>query len=53
MEGWGLGSVRLYVMGENLFWIKSKSFQGPDPERTTLDAIPGPRAYTFGLNVSF
>ncbi len=53
VEGWGLGSVRLYVMGENLFWIKSKSFQGPDPERTTLDAIPVPRSYTFGLNVSF
>ncbi len=46
-------SLRLYVMGENLFWFKSDEFLGPDPERTSLNQIPVPTSVTFGLNVTF
>jgi TonB-linked SusC/RagA family outer membrane protein len=49
----GLTSLRLYGMVENVFWIKSKSFLGPDPERIDVNTIPVPRTFTFGLNVSF
>ncbi len=49
----GLSSLRLYGMVENVFWVKSKSFLGPDPERVDVNAIPVPRTFTFGLNVSF
>ena len=49
----GLSSLRLYGMVENVFWLKSKSFEGPDPERVDINNIPVPRSYTFGLNVSF
>ena len=49
----GLSSLRMYGMVENVFWFKSKSFQGPDPERVSVDQIPVPRTFTFGLNVSF
>ena len=48
-----LQRVRLYLMAENLFLVKSKSFLGPDPERTDVNAIPIPRTITFGINVSF
>ena len=49
----GLNSLRMYGMVENVVWFKSKSFQGPDPERVSADQIPVPRTFTFGLNVSF
>ena len=49
----GLGSLRMYGMVENVFWVKSKSFLGPDPERVDVNSIPVPRTFTFGLNVSF
>lgn len=52
-ERFGLGSLRLYLMAENLFWVKARKFQGPDPERINVNDIPVPRTYTFGLNVSF
>ena len=48
-----LQRVRVYLMAENLFLVKSKSFLGPDPERTDINAIPIPRTLTVGLNVSF
>jgi hypothetical protein len=44
---------RAYVMGENVFVIKSKEFKGPDPERTGINDVPVPRVLTFGINVSF
>lgn len=46
-------SLRLYVMGENLFWFNAKEFLGPDPERTSINQIPVPTSVTFGLNVTF
>ncbi len=49
----GLSSLRLYGMVENVFWLKSKSFSGPDPERVDINSIAVPRSFTFGLNVSF
>jgi len=48
-----LQRVRLFVMAENLFLIKSGNFQGPDPERVDVNAIPIPRTFTAGINVSF
>lgn len=48
---YGLSSLRVYLMGENLIWFKSKSFLGPDPERVDVNTVPVPRAFTFGLNV--
>ncbi|AQG80091.1 SusC/RagA family TonB-linked outer membrane protein [Spirosoma montaniterrae] len=48
----GLSGVRVFLMGENLFWIKSGSFLGPDPERVDVNTVPVPRAFTLGLNVS-
>jgi TonB-linked SusC/RagA family outer membrane protein len=49
----GLTSLRLYGMVENVFWLKSKTFLGPDPERVDVNAVAVPRTFTFGLNVSF
>ncbi|GHB83623.1 SusC/RagA family TonB-linked outer membrane protein [Persicitalea jodogahamensis] len=49
----GLSRFRLFAMVDNLFLVKSASFAGPDPERTDINAIPVPRSFTFGLNVSF
>lgn len=48
-----LRRLRLFVMADNLLLIKSGSFQGPDPERVDINAIPIPRAFTGGINVSF
>ena len=49
----GLSRLRLFAMIDNLFLVKSGEFIGPDPERTDINAIPIPRSFTFGLNVSF
>ncbi len=48
----GMQKLRVFLMADNLFWIKNKSFQGPDPERTDINTIPVPRVFTFGVNVS-
>ncbi len=48
----GMQKLRLYLMADNLFWIKSKSFQGPDPERVDVNTVPVPRVFTFGVNLS-
>jgi len=49
----GLRNVRVYLLAQNLFWFKSKDFEGPDPERTDINTIPIPTTYTVGLNVAF
>ncbi|SDJ83487.1 TonB-linked outer membrane protein, SusC/RagA family [Catalinimonas alkaloidigena] len=46
-----LSYLRLYLQAENLFWIKSGEFKGPDPERRDVNAIPVPSVYSLGLNV--
>ncbi|MFW5878012.1 MAG: SusC/RagA family TonB-linked outer membrane protein, partial [bacterium] len=43
--------VYVYLQGQNLFTIKSKSFTGPDPENPNY-AFPIPAAYTVGLKIS-
>jgi hypothetical protein len=45
--------LRFFAMAENLFRIKSKSYQSPDPERIDLDPVPIPKTFTFGINASF
>ncbi|MFB6343503.1 SusC/RagA family TonB-linked outer membrane protein [Saccharicrinis sp. FJH62] len=45
-------NLRIYLMAENLFWLKSKDFQGPDPERTDINTIPVPTSFSFGVNLS-
>lgn len=49
----GMQKLRVYLMADNVFWLKSKEFKGPDPERVSIDAIPVPRVFTAGVNVSF
>jgi TonB-linked SusC/RagA family outer membrane protein len=49
----GMEKLRVYVMADNVFWVKSNSFKGPDPERTDVNTIPVPRVFTAGINVSF
>jgi len=46
-------TLRLFLMGENLFWTKSKEFENPDPELLNFGQLPVPTTYTFGLNVTF
>ena len=45
--------LRFYAMAENVFWVKSKEYLSPDPERIDLDPIPIPKTFTFGINASF
>ncbi|WP_430931341.1 SusC/RagA family TonB-linked outer membrane protein [Saccharicrinis sp. 156] len=47
-----LEKLRVYFMADNLFWIDSKDFKGPDPERLDVNTIPVPTTYSFGVNVS-
>jgi TonB-linked SusC/RagA family outer membrane protein len=49
----GMQKLRVYLMADNVFWLKSKDFKGPDPERVNIADIPVPRVFTAGLNVSF
>ncbi|KOH43641.1 TonB-dependent receptor [Sunxiuqinia dokdonensis] len=46
-------SLRVYFMADNVFWIKSKDYMGPDPERLSDTRIPVPTTLSFGVNVSF
>jgi TonB-dependent starch-binding outer membrane protein SusC len=57
-------SLRVYVLGQNLFLIKNKDFRGPDPEVSangpnnvvqgeSFFALPQPRTITIGINVGF
>jgi len=48
-----MGQLRLFLMGENLFWFKNKAFQISDPELPNFNLIPIPTSFTFGLNVTF
>ncbi|MEK6481070.1 TonB-dependent receptor [Catalinimonas sp. 4WD22] len=47
-----VSNLRFYVQAENLFWLKSSEFGGPDPERRDINAIPVPSVYSIGLNLS-
>lgn len=45
-------NINLYVSGQNLFTLKSKSFTGVDPETPTW-GYPVPTMLTTGLRVTF
>ncbi len=46
-------SLRVYFMGENLFWTKSSKFISPDPELLNFGQLPVPKTYTLGFNLTF
>jgi TonB-dependent starch-binding outer membrane protein SusC len=46
-------TLRLFVMGDNLFWFKAKEYEIKDPELLGLNQIPVPTSYTLGLNLTF
>lgn len=47
-----INNLHIYVSGQNLFTIKSKSFTGIDPESPSY-GYPIPTMLTAGLNLSF
>ena len=47
-----LNSLRVFVIGENLFMIKHKSYTGPDPENPN-NSYSRPLKMTLGVNFSF
>lgn len=51
-EKFKVSNLHLYVSGQNLFTIKSKSFTGIDPESPSY-GYPIPTMVTAGLNVTF
>ncbi|MGQ8335186.1 SusC/RagA family TonB-linked outer membrane protein [Sunxiuqinia sp. A32] len=51
--GMNLENLRVYFMADNVFWIKSKDYMGPDPERLSDTRIPVPTTLSLGVNVSF
>nr|WKN38833.1 TonB-dependent receptor [Tunicatimonas sp. TK19036] len=58
IESLHMQQLRVFLMGENLFWFKSKEFQGADPEISNAggdpwNQIPVPTSITFGVNVTF
>lgn len=47
-------SLRLYLIGQNLFVLKNKEYMSKDPERIGgFGNWPQPTTYTLGLNVTF
>ncbi len=48
-----MGQLRLYVMGENVFWFKNKEYEISDPELPNFNLIPIPTSFTFGMNITF
>lgn len=48
----GMKKIRVYLQGQNLYTIKSKSFTGTDPE-TVNNAFPIPAMLNMGLNMNF
>lgn len=48
-----INSLRLFLIGQNLFVIKAKEFLCKDPERIgSLDNWPLPTTITFGINLT-
>lgn len=52
LEKWHLDKLRIYVSGQNLWTVKSKSFTGVDPENPNW-GYPIPMTFTGGLTLSF
>ena len=51
LEQYKISNFRIYVSGQNLLTIKSKSFTGVDPE-TPAYGYPLPLTFNFGVNLS-
>lgn len=49
----GMTNCRIYLQGENLFWITPKGYIGSDPERVDVNRIPVPTTLSIGLNLNF
>lgn len=49
---WGLGQLKLFFMGSNLFLLQDK-IKAYDPENSSIMAYPLMKSYSFGLNLSF
>ncbi len=45
--------LRVFLMGDNLFWFKSSENETPDPELNNINTIPVPTSYSVGVNVTF
>lgn len=52
MKATGLGKVRFYFTGQNLFAATNLRFKTLDPESRNIYSFPY-RSYNFGVNVSF
>ena len=58
MDRWGLGGIRFYVSGDNLWFVSAKN--GVDPRRA-IDGgygvgayqYPAMRTWSLGVNVTF
>jgi TonB-dependent starch-binding outer membrane protein SusC len=48
-----MSQLRLYLMGENVFWFKNKEYEISDPELPNFNLIPIPTSITFGVNITF
>lgn len=59
-----LSSLRVYVLGQNLYTLQDKDFRGPDPEVSangasnqvigeSFFALPQSKTITFGVNIGF
>ncbi|HZG25293.1 MAG TPA: TonB-dependent receptor, partial [Chitinophagaceae bacterium] len=54
ISGIRMEALRFYLIGQNLFAIKSKEYLSKDPERIGgFGNWPQPTTYTVGLNVTF
>lgn len=54
----GMTSCSVYLSGENLFTLKNKKLNVPDPEAALTSGIaqkgvPSPRSFMIGLDLSF
>lgn len=50
-DQYGVDNLRIYVSGQNMWTIKSKSFTGVDPETPNF-GYPLPRTFNVGVNIS-
>ncbi|WP_293297321.1 TonB-dependent receptor [Allomuricauda sp.] len=49
----GMTRLRIYLQGENLFWITPSDYIGSDPERTDVNRVPVPTVLSLGVNINF
>jgi hypothetical protein len=45
--------LRIFVMGDNMFWFKKKGLAAKDPELISINQIPVPTSYSLGVNLTF